>query len=71
MNDERTLAAINLHAILRNLEDLCQLDEDARALLKGHELKIGMRVPGLDPLTLEVKDGCLSARRGGEPGGQI
>ncbi|MGI6694774.1 MAG: hypothetical protein ACOX6O_00855 [Christensenellales bacterium] len=69
MNDERTLAAINLHAILRNLEDLCQLDEDARALLKGHELKIGMRVPGLDPLTLEVKDGCLSARRGGEPGG--
>lgn len=69
MIPEKTRAAINLHAILRSLEDLCALDDDAKALLAGHDLSIGMRVPGFDPLTLEVKGGCLKARRGRAPGG--
>lgn len=69
MIDEKTLAAINLHAILRDMEDLCALDEDAKALIRGHDLSISFRVPGLDPLALEVKDGCLKARRGAAAGG--
>lgn len=69
MTLEKTRAAINLHAILRNLEDLCQLDDDAKTLLTGHDLSIGMHVPGLEPLTLAIKDGCLRARRGKAGGG--
>ncbi len=68
VNLERLRAGINLHAILRNLEDLSQLDDDAKALLAGHQLRIGMHVPGIDPLTLEVKDGGIQARRTSEPG---
>lgn len=66
---EKTRAAVNLHAILRNLEDLCALDGDAHALVAGHEVNIGFYVPGLEPLTLMVKDGVLKAGRGGVKGG--
>lgn len=69
MNTETTRAAINLHAILRNLEDLCLLDEDARQQLQGHNLSICMQVPGLDPLTLQIKEGCLKAVRERAGGG--
>lgn len=69
MNLEKTRAAINLHAILRDLEDLSGLDEDTGTLLRGHQLKIGFHVPGLEPLTLEVNEGRIQARRGSEPGG--
>lgn len=66
---EKTRAAINLHAILRDLEDLCQLDDDAKTLLAGHDLSIGFHVPGLEPLTLDIRDGCLKAHRGKSGGG--
>lgn len=68
VNLERIRACINLHAILRNLEDLGDLDDDARTLLAGHDLRIGMHVPGIEPLTLAVKDGAIRAKRGSEAG---
>lgn len=69
MTLEKTRAAINLHAILRDMEDLCALDADAKALLSGHEANISFHVPGLEPLTLSVKDGGLTASRGARGGG--
>lgn len=48
MTDAKTLAYINMYAILGTLENLCALDEDARALLTNKK-----------PITIciEVKDG--------------
>ena len=69
MNAEQVRAGINLHAILRNMEDLSSLDEDAATLLQGHKLRIVFTVPGLDPLTMDVQDGALKASRGKQPGG--
>ncbi|NLC03372.1 MAG: hypothetical protein GX787_03715 [Tissierellia bacterium] len=40
MIDGLTMACINLHSVLRNLEDLCELDEEAKALIKGKNITI-------------------------------
>lgn len=69
MDAQCVRAGINLHAILRCLENLSALDEDAAMLLKGHRLHMCFTVPGLDPLTLHVQDGALKASRGRQPGG--
>lgn len=44
MTDARTLAYINLHAILGTIPYLCELDERARELIKGEKVSIGFFV---------------------------
>lgn len=44
MKDELTLSHINLHAILRNLENLCALDEQAMRLCGNKKISIGFFV---------------------------
>lgn len=69
VNLEQIQAGINLHAVLRCLSDLSALDDDAKALLNGHRLSIGFSVPGIDPLTLDVGQGRVAARRARAQGG--
>ena len=46
MSDAKTLAYINLHAILGTIPYLCELDEKARELIKNEKVSIGFRVKG-------------------------
>lgn len=63
MTDARASAAINLHAVLRNLEDLCELDPAARALVADTRLRLTFKVPGLPSLALSFADGQCRAQR--------
>jgi len=40
LKDTGTLANVNLFAILRNLEDLCQLDAEAKSIIKDKDISI-------------------------------
>lgn len=44
MRDKTTLANINLYAIIRNLEDLCSLDQEMGQLVENQELTIMFKV---------------------------
>lgn len=58
--DERTLAYINLHAVLGSLTQLCALDEEARQLIQGKNVSVGFAVQGGPEATLRFKDGACS-----------
>ena len=68
MTDSKTLAYINMYAIFGTLENLCELDENARALLTNKKpISIGFDVKGGPAATLYFKngycrleDGCAS-----------
>ncbi len=55
--DERTLAYINLYAVLGSLRELCRLDDEAKRLIKGEDISIGFSVKGGPEATLVFKDG--------------
>ncbi len=58
MTDAKTLAYINLYAIFGALENLCALDEDARALLTNKKpITIGIEVKGGPAATITFKNG--------------
>ena len=58
MTDARTLAYINMYGILGTLENLCELDENARALLTNKKpISIGFEVKGGPAATLYFKNG--------------
>ena len=46
MTDAKTLAYINLHAVLGSIPYLCELDEGARELIKNEKVSLGFRVKG-------------------------
>lgn len=58
MNDQRTLAYINMYAVLGTLENLCEIDPGASALLSNKKpLSIGFVVKGGPSATLTFKNG--------------
>ena len=57
MTDSRTLAYLNLHAILGSIPMLCALDPDASALIRGHRITLGISVSGGPAGTLAFADG--------------
>lgn len=58
MTDAKTLAYINLYGIFGALENLCALDEDARALLTNKKpITIGIEVKGGPAATITFKNG--------------
>lgn len=61
MVSQTALAAINLHSILRNMEDLCDLDERAKQLIQNHKKAIRFCVPQMPPLTLSFENGKCKA----------
>lgn len=57
MTDSRTLAYINLYSILGSIPLLCELDENASALIKGKKVSVGISVKNGPSATLEFNDG--------------
>jgi len=46
MTDSKTLAYINLYAVLGSIPRLCELDERAKELIKNEKVSLGFRVKG-------------------------
>ena len=57
MNDARTLAYINLFAILGAIPYLCELDPEAAKLIEGQQVSIGFSVKGGPEATLFIGGG--------------
>lgn len=64
MTDERTMASINLHSVLRNIEDLCLLDSEANSLIRGKNISIQFSVKGIPKALLSFQDGKCTMKRG-------
>lgn len=63
MIDQKVLASINLHAVLRNIEDLIRLSPEAAKHLPEKPLAIRFSVPEIDKLVLEFSEkGCRALR---------
>ncbi len=56
MKNAETMAYINLHSVLRNIEDLCRLDHESTKLIEGQNLAIRFIVKGGPSATLVFKD---------------
>ena len=57
MKDTKTLAYINLFAVLGAIPYLCELDEEARTLIEGETISIGFAVKGGPEATLFIGGG--------------
>ena len=64
MKDELTKAYINLFSILRNLEDLCELDSECKELINNKNLDIMFYIKGGPKAILRFKDGKCSLIKG-------
>ncbi len=56
MTNQLTKANINLYAVLRNLEDLCELDTEMKELIKGKNISIQFSVKNGPKAFLSFKD---------------
>ncbi len=65
--DQLTKANINLHAILRNLKDLCEMDKESFDLVKDKNLTIQFVVKGGVNGSLSFKNGKVSYENGVYP----
>ena len=61
MLEPRAQAAVNLQAVLRDLEDLVALDAVAAAIIRGVRTRVTFRVVGLAPMALTFTDGRCTA----------
>lgn len=57
MKNAKTMAYINLFSVLRNIEDLCRLDDEAKALIENADISIGFSIKKGPKATLLFKDG--------------
>lgn len=57
MSEELTKAAVNLYAVLRNLEVLCRLDPESAAIIRGKTFSIRFSIRGGPAAYLHFKDG--------------
>ncbi|MFA6866108.1 MAG: hypothetical protein WCR54_01160 [Clostridia bacterium] len=55
--DNVTKAKINLFAVLRNIEDLCELDKESKELVKNTKLSVSFNVPEVGCAVLIFKGG--------------
>lgn len=55
--DNVTKAKINLYAVLRNMQELCEMDDEAKELIKNEKLSVQFVVPDVGEATLIFKDG--------------
>ncbi len=62
--DNVTKARINLFAVLRNLEDLCDMDAKSKDIINGVNLGVEFNVPEVGSAVLTFKDGKCSFKRG-------
>ena len=64
MTDQRTMAFINLHAVLGTIPYLCELDENAKKLIEGENTSLAFSVKGGPCGTLIFEDGKCRFVRG-------
>lgn len=66
MKNAKTMAYINLYSVLRNIEDLCRLDDVAKALIADVDLSIAFVIKGGTKAALVFKNGACKfvANRG-------
>ncbi len=64
--DAVTLAYINLYAVLGTLENLCRLDEEAKALIADRKVSVGFAVQGGPAATLYFDHGTCTLKSGAE-----
>lgn len=55
--DTITKAKINLFAVLRNIEDLCELDKESKELIKNTKLSVSFNIPEVGCAALIFRDG--------------
>ena len=58
------MANINLFAILRNLEDLCEMDADTGSIIKGKKITIQFSVKDGPSAVFAINDGKCELHRG-------
>ena len=64
--DQRTMAYINLYGVLGALEELCELDSEAKSLIAGERIRVGFHVSGGPSATLCFADGSCKLVEGVE-----
>ncbi|MDR1940653.1 MAG: hypothetical protein LBQ40_07715 [Clostridiales bacterium] len=62
--DATTKASINLHAVLRNIQDLCEIDKEASQVVAGKKITVKFSVKGCEPMALAFNDGKCKYLRG-------
>lgn len=62
--DTITKAKINLFAVLRNLEDLCDMDSASREIVKDTKLSVQFNVPEVGSATIDFDNGKCTFHRG-------
>ena len=60
-NQQKVKAAVYLHAVLRNIEQLCELDSRARSIVADSDTSVDFHIPGIQPLTLIFDHGSCTA----------
>jgi hypothetical protein len=61
MADEKVKACINLHAVLRNLEDLCELDPMSREIIQGKNVALKFSMAGIPKSVITFAEGKCTA----------
>ena len=64
MTDKTALSYINMFAIFGAIPKLCELDDEAKALIAGERISIGFAVKGGPSATLVFDDGVCSLEEG-------
>ena len=62
--DTRTMSFINLFAILGALPSLCELSDEARAIIAGKKISVGIEVKGGPAGVLHFEDGKMRVTEG-------
>ncbi|MEG1612998.1 MAG: hypothetical protein RR357_02400 [Clostridia bacterium] len=62
--DTITKAKINLYAVLRNLEDLCEMDSESKAIIKDIKLSVQFNVTDVGSATIKFENGKCTFYRG-------
>jgi putative sterol carrier protein len=64
MTNDLTKANINLYAVLRNLEDLCEMDKDTKNLIAGKDITLQLTVKDGPEALISFKDGKCTFKKG-------
>ncbi len=64
--DQRTLAFLNLNAILGTLPELCRLSPQAQAYIRGQNIRLGIAVKGGPSGTLVFENGACRLEAGAD-----
>ncbi|MDR2046674.1 MAG: hypothetical protein LBP79_01985 [Clostridiales bacterium] len=62
--DAKTKASINLHAVLRNVQELCDIDDAAKDVVKDKKITVKFSVKDCEPMALAFDSGKCTYLRG-------